>query len=183
VLDFLQALRRETYLWVELGVQSCHETTLARCHTGYTFADVQSALFRLTARGIRVCPHIMLGFPEESEADMLQTVEALQAYPLFGVKLHMLNVMRRTELGRVFQRQPFPMLSQEQYVHTVVRVLEQLAPQIVVHRLTGDGAGAGLLAPQWVRHKLRVLSQIDRELSRRDSWQGKAVAGSPITSM
>lgn len=173
VCDLLAEYQEKTFLWVELGLQSIHPRTLQQLHVSYDFQDFAEAMERLKERSIPVCVHAILGLPGESLLDMHQTVETLTRFPLFGIKLHMLHVIRGTRLGNLYEQTPFPLLSLEEYVPLVVDLLEKIPPEIVIHRITGDGPKDITLAPRWTFHKLKVLSEIDRELKIRDSWQGK----------
>ena len=106
-----------------------------------------------------------------------QSVETVCRERPFGLKLHMLHVLTGTRLGVEYEQNPFPLLTMEEYVPLVADLLEIIPPEVVIHRLTGDGPKALTLAPRWTFHKLKVLSEIDRELRLRDSWQGKYAAG------
>ena len=175
IIELLEEFNHRTHLWVELGVQSCHNQILERFHTGYTFQDIDRALRTLAAHGIRSCPHIILGLPGETQMDFLKTVQTLVQYPLYGIKLHMFHVLKDSELGKIYRIKPFPVISQTEYIDRLVAALEILPPDVVIHRVTGDGPSDTLLAPNWTRDKLRVLSQIDRVLSERNTWQGSCL--------
>ena len=173
VLNYLEDLNQRTYLWVELGLQSIHDRTMESIGRGHDYAQFLKGLDQLHARGIRVCAHIILGLPGESKAEMLATAQAVAELPLQGVKLHLLHVLRGTPLEIIYQREPFALLTREEYVALVVDILEILPPEMVIHRLTGDGPPEELIGPLWSRKKWEVLNAIDTELERRDTWQGK----------
>ena len=173
VLDYLEELQARTYLWVELGLQSIHEKTLIWLKRGHDYGQFLRGFEQLHSRGIRVCAHIILGLPGESREDMLETARALAGLPLAGVKIHLLHILKGTPLAAIYQDNPFPLLTKEEYVALIADILEILPPQTVIHRLTGDGPPDDLLAPLWSRKKWEVLNAIDAELERRDSWQGK----------
>lgn len=173
VLSYLEELNRRTYLWVELGLQSMHDRTLEWIRRGHNYREFLEGFKKLRERHIRVCAHIILGLPGETRADMLETAKALAELPVQGVKIHLLHVLKRTPLASIYERERFPLLSKEEYVSLVADILEILPPEIIVHRLTGDGPPEQLLAPQWSRKKWEVLNAIDAELECRDSWQGK----------
>lgn len=175
VLDYLEELNQRTYLWVELGLQSIHDRTMESIGRGHDYAQFLKGLEQLRARGIRVCAHIILGLPGESKVEMLATARAVAELPLQGVKLHLLHVLRGTPLEIIYQREPFALLTREEYVALVVDILEILPPEMVIHRLTGDGPPEELIGPLWSRKKWEVLNAIDTELERRDTWQGKKV--------
>jgi radical SAM protein (TIGR01212 family) len=173
VLDYLEDLNQRTYLLVELGLQSSHDRTLEWIGRGHNYAQFLKGLEQLRARGIRVCAHIILGLPGETKAKMIETAQAVAKLPLEGIKIHLLHVLKGTPLATIFQHEPFDLMTKEEYVSLVVDILELLPPEMVIHRLTGDGPPNDLIGPLWSRKKWEVLNAIDAELERRDSWQGK----------
>ncbi|WP_075363768.1 TIGR01212 family radical SAM protein [Desulfosporosinus metallidurans] len=173
VLDYLEELNQRTYLWVELGLQSIHDRTMESIGRGHDYAQFLKGLDQLRARRIRVCAHVILGLPGETKAEMMATAQAVAKLPLQGIKLHLLHVLKGTTLGVNYQREPFALLTREDYVTLVVDSLEILPPEMVIHRLTGDGPPEELIGPLWSRKKWEVLNAIDAELERRDTWQGK----------
>lgn len=173
VLEYLDELNQRTYLWVELGLQTIHEKTLNWIQRGHDYPAFLDGLERLRVRNIRVCAHIILGLPGESRDDMLATAAAVASLPLQGVKLHLLHVLRGTPLAHQYAQTPFPLLSQTEYVELVADILEILPGDMIIQRLTGDGPPEDLVVPLWSRKKWEVLNAIDREMERRESWQGK----------
>ncbi len=173
VCDLLASYQEKTFLWVEMGLQSIHAATMRHMNLQYTFRDFLAAAERLRRRDIPFCVHLIVGLPGEDEQAVRQSVEAVCREKPFGLKLHMLHVLKGTRLGLDYERNPFPLLTLEEYVPLIVNLLEQIPPEVVIHRLTGDGPRESTIAPRWTFHKLKVLSEIDRELKRRDSWQGK----------
>lgn len=173
VLDYLDELNQRTYLWVELGLQSRHDRTMEWIGRGHDYAQFLQGLGQLHTRGIRVCAHIILGLPGETRAEMMETAQAVAKLPLQGIKIHLLHVLRGTPLATIFQNEPFDLMTKEEYVSLVVDILEILPPEVVIHRLTGDGPPDVLIGPLWSRKKWEVLNAIDAELERRESWQGK----------
>jgi len=173
VLDYLEELNQRTYLWVELGLQSSHDRTMEWIGRGHDYAQFLKGLEQLRSRGIRVCAHIILGLPGETKEEMMETAQAVAKLPLEGLKIHLLHVLRGTPLATVFKHEPFDLMTKEEYVSLVVDILEILPPEVVIHRLTGDGPSDDLIGPLWSRKKWEVLNAIDAELERRDSWQGK----------
>ncbi|MDP4127299.1 MAG: TIGR01212 family radical SAM protein [Bacillota bacterium] len=173
VLDYLEELNQRTYLWVELGLQSIHDRTMESIGRGHDYAQFVKGLDQLRARGIRVCAHVILGLPGETKAEMMATGKAVAKLPLQGVKLHLLHVLRGTPLGVMYQHEPFALMTKDEYLSLVVDILEILPPEMVIHRLTGDGPPEELIGPLWSRKKWEVLNAIDAELERRDTWQGK----------
>ncbi len=173
VLAYLRGLNQHTYLWVELGLQTIHERTLALIRRGHDYPTFLRGVQALYEGGIRVCVHIILGLPGEERADMLATARAVAGLPVQGIKLHLLHVLRGTTMANLYNKKSFPLLTKEQYVSLVADILEILPPEMVIHRLTGDGPPDDLIGPLWSRKKWEALNAIDRELTCRDSWQGK----------
>ena len=173
VLDYLEELNQRTYLWVELGLQSIHDRTMEWIKRGHNYAQFLKGLEKLHSRGIRVCVHIILGLPGETKTDILATAQAVAKMPLQGIKIHLLHVLRGTSLATMYQHEPFDLMTKEDYVELVVDILEILPPEVIIHRLTGDGPPNDLIGPLWSRKKWEVLNAIDAELVRRDTWQGK----------
>lgn len=176
-LDLLEEINRRTYLWLELGLQSIHRSTARAMNLGYGWADFAEALGGLRRRGIRVCPHIILGLPGEDYEMMMETARVLASLDIQGIKIHLLHVMRGTRLEATYRQGGFRLLTQEEYVRLVVDILEILPPHVVVHRLTGDSPRETLIGPEWSLKKWEVLNSIDAELLRRDTWQGKFYQG------
>ncbi len=173
VLNYLEELNQRTYLWVELGLQSSHDRTMEWIGRGHNYAQFLKGFQQLHSRGIRFCAHIILGLPGETKAEMMETAQAVAQMPIQGIKIHLLHVLRETPLATLYQREPFALMTKEDYVSLVVDILEILPPEMVIHRLTGDGPPDDLIGPLWSRKKWEVLNAIDAELEQRDTWQGK----------
>ncbi len=172
-LAYLEELSKRTYLTVELGLQTIHEKTaklINRCHTLACFEKMVKALRK---RNINVVVHIINGLPYETEEEMLETITYLNTLDIQGIKIHMLCVLKNTPLAKLYQKKPFHILSREEYVKIVCDQLELLRDDIVVHRLTADPKIEDLIEPHWLIKKFGVLNEIDKELVRRDSYQGK----------
>ncbi len=176
-LNLLEELNQRTYLWLELGLQTIHQSTARAMNLGYTWTDFVQALAGLRKRGIRVCTHIILGLPGEDYRMMMETARALATLDIQGIKIHLLHVMRNTRLEAMYRQGQFELLTREEYVRLVVDILEILPPQIVIHRLTGDSPRETLVGPEWNLKKWEVLNSINAELLRRDTWQGKYYQG------
>ena len=169
VCAVLAEFAAQTDLTVELGVQTVWDETAARCNLCHTYADTEQAVRRLRGMNVQICVHLINGLPGETHAQMVQSARAVGQLGIDAVKLHLLHVLRGTPLAET----DYTCLTQEEYVSVVCDQLEVLPPTVVIQRLTGDGRGEDLIAPDWSRNKRRVLAAIDRELRRRDSWQGK----------
>jgi hypothetical protein len=172
ILELLADYQRRTYFWLELGLQSCHDRTLAWLRRGHDYACFLRAYLAAKQKGLRVCVHLIIGLPGEDRADLLATVRELAALQVDGVKLHLLHVLDGTPLGNLYRQGEIRVLNQAEYVGLVVDVLERLPAATLIHRLTGDGPRDTLLAPLWSLNKWEVLNAIDAELARRGSVQG-----------
>lgn len=168
MLAMLQRLRDESGkdIWIELGLQSIHEATAERIHRGYPLAVFDNAYHRLKAAGFTVIVHVILGFPWETEDNMLATIRNLSALNphLDGIKLQLLHVLRGTELGHMYEAESFRTLSLDEYCALVVKCLRLLPPDTVIHRITGDGPKRLLLAPLWSADKKKVLNTLNRAI-------------------
>ena len=171
----LRELSERTVLTVELGLQTAHDRTASAINRGHTYTDFLEGYTRLRGGAPKalVCIHLILGLPDETEADMLETVHRVAELEPHQVKLHLLHVLRGTALGELYGAGKYTPMEQDAYVETVVKALELLPPKTVIARLTGDGAAEDLLAPMWSRRKREVLNAIDKRLAALDTWQGK----------
>ncbi len=173
VLDVLEALAQETYLWVEYGLQSMHDTTLNLINRGHGLSEFLDAVLRTKKRkGIKLCVHVILGLPGESKEEMLETAKMLSALHVNGVKIHSAHVLKGTRLEEMYLQGEYQVLELPEYVEIVCDFLEYLSPEIVIHRLIGDAPRSRYVAPEWCLHKSEALRQIDLELERRNSFQG-----------
>ena len=172
-LQYLSDLNKRTFLTVELGLQTIHEKTtklINRCHDLKCF---EIMVKQLQERDIFVVAHIINGLPYETKEDMLETAKYLNKIGIDGIKIHMLSVIKNTPLAQMYKQKPFPLLTEAEYVNIVCDQLENLKPEIVIQRLTGDPLAEDLIAPKWLTKKVTVLNDIDKELLRRNSYQGK----------
>lgn len=171
-LDLLGTYARQTYFWLELGLQSSLNRTLSLLNRGHSVQDFRQAAQGCRERGIRICAHIILGLPGETRDDMVQTAHLLNELGISGVKLHLLHVMKGTPLAELHGKGKVPLLDRDEYVGLVCDFLERLNPDMAIQRLTGDGGHEHLVAPLWSLKKFEVLNAIDYELERRNSRQG-----------
>ena len=170
--DYLAELSRETYLTVELGLQTIHDGTAALINRCHTYSDFLRGYEMLEKRGINVCVHIINGLPSETREMMLATAEELGRLRPHAVKIHLLHIIRGTVLAEMFERGEFAEMSMEDYIDTVCDQLERLHPDTLIERLTGDGDRKTLIAPLWSKDKKSVLNGIDNEMRRRNTVQG-----------
>lgn len=176
VLELLGDLSSQTYLWLEIGLESMYDRTLTWVNRGHHLSDYLDAVDRAKARRLRICTHLILGFPGESRADILATPALLNRLGIDGVKLHNLHVVKNTPLERYYQLGQVPLFSRAQYVNLAVDFLERLDTKIVVHRLSGETYRAITVAPDWSIDKIGVHNAIFHTLEERDTWQGKFVS-------
>lgn len=172
-LEYLDELNKKTFLTIELGLQTIHENTtklINRCHDLKCFEDIVK---KLQAKNIFVVAHVINGLPYETKNMMIETIKYLDKINVDGIKIHMLSVLNDTPLATLYNKKPFKLLSKEEYVNIVCDQLEYLNPNIVIERLTGDPMISDLIGPDWLIKKISVLNDIDKELAKRNSWQGK----------
>jgi len=156
-----------------MGLQTIHESTSRLINRAHDTECYHDAVRRLRRHGIRVCTHIIYGLPGEDSDMMMATARAVAAMDVQGIKIHLLHLMRKTPMVRQWREGLVRFLEMDEYVKLVVDTLEILPPEMVVHRLTGDAPRELLIGPMWSLKKWEVLNAIDRELERRDTWQGK----------
>lgn len=173
IIDLLAELNRIKPVWVELGLQTMHRDTAAFIRRGYPLSVFEDAVKRLRAAGIEVITHVILGLPGEDRERMLDTIRYLNTQDIQGIKLQLLHILKRTDLAVLYEQEPFPVLSLEEYVQLILSCVEILRPDIVIHRLTGDGPKNLLIAPEWSSSKRHVLNTIHHAFRLKDTWQGK----------
>ncbi|MBR2833883.1 MAG: TIGR01212 family radical SAM protein [Bacilli bacterium] len=172
-LEYLEKLNKKTFLTIELGLQTIHEKTtklINRCHDLKCFDDMVK---KLHSKNIFVVAHIINGLPFETKEMMIKTVKHLNKIKIDGIKIHMLSILKDTPLESFYKEKPFHILSKEEYVDIVCEQLENLDPKIVIQRLTADPKQEDLIEPKWLIKKVQVLNDIDKEMKKRDSYQGK----------
>lgn len=172
-LDYLEELNKRTFLTIELGLQTTNEKTsklINRCHT---LKEFENMVKRLRKRNINVVVHIINGLPYETETDMLNTIRYLNKLDIQGIKIHMLCIIKDTPLETLYQKEKFHILTKEEYIDIVIKQLELLREDIVIHRITSDPDKNSLIEPTWLLKKFCLLNDIDKEMVKRDTYQGK----------
>jgi radical SAM protein (TIGR01212 family) len=172
VLDYLTELNKQTNLTIELGLQTIHEETsklINRCHTLNQF---EKMVKKLQERNIEVVAHIINGLPYETKEMMIETAKYLNRLNINGIKIHMLNITKNTPLALLYKEKPFKVLTKEEYIDIVIKQLEYLNPNIVIHRITSDPDPKELIEPSWLLKKFCVLNDIDKEMKKRNTYQG-----------
>ena len=175
VLDYLTELNKRTFLIVELGLQSMHEDTLKFIRRGHDLKNFEDAVKKLKERNIFVVVHIINGLPYETKEMMVETVKYLNTLGIDGIKIHMLYISKDTPLALIYKERPFSLLTKEEYIDIVCEQLEYLDPKIVIMRITGDPIKEELIAPTWLVKKFCVLNDIDKEMKKRDIYQGDKI--------
>ena len=175
VLDYLEDLNNRTDLIVELGLQTIHESTSKLINRGHTLDQFEEAVLELRKRNINVVVHIINGLPFETKEMMFDTVKYLNKLDIQGIKIHMLFILKDTPILNLYNTTNFHILSKEEYIDIVINQLELLRPEIVIHRITGDPIKELLIEPTWLLKKFSVLDDIDKEMVKRDSYQGKRI--------
>jgi len=173
VLDLLQGYAENFMIWLEYGLQSAHDATLALINRGHDFNCFKNAVEATKNRGIKICAHVILGLPNEDKKQMLETAKIISAMGIDGIKIHLLYVIKGTELERMYRQGSYRCLEQREYVEAVCDFLELLPEDMIIQRLTGDPHPEELVAPMWSRKKSETLSLIKKTLEKRDSRQGK----------
>jgi len=172
-LDYLEQLSKKTYLTIELGLQTIHDKTSKLINRGHDLKCFEKMLKKLRNKNINVVVHIINGLPYETKEMMLETVNYLSTQDIQGIKIHMLHILKNTALAKLYEKEKFHVLTREEYVDIICDQLELLREDIVIHRVTGDPNPNDLIEPSWLIKKFGVLNEIDKELVKRDSYQGK----------
>ncbi len=174
-LDYLEELNKKTFLNVELGLQTIHEKTNKLINRKETLEEFEKMVKKLRSRGINVIVHIINGLPYETKEMMLETIKYVNKLDIQGIKIHMLHILKNTKLAELYQKEKFHILTKEEYVNIVCDQLELLRKEIVINRITGDPNPNELIEPQWLIKKFGVLNEIDKEMVRRNAYQGDRV--------
>ena len=171
-LDYLEELNKKTYLTIELGLQTIHDKTsklINRCHD---MDEFDKMVRELRKRHIDVVVHIINGLPYETEEMMLKTVKHLNTLDIQGIKIHMLHIIKDTEMANLYLKEKFHILNKEEYIDIIIKQLELLNPKIVINRITSDPDKDNLLEPTWLLDKCQLLNDIDKEMKKRNTYQG-----------
>lgn len=177
VLELLERLNRIKPVWIELGLQTIHEESSRFIRRGYRLETFDKAVCDLRRIGVTVIVHVILFLPGETEEMMLETVEHLNRRDIQGIKLQLLHVLEGTDLAGFYRDHPFHVPDMEEYIRVLGRCVSRLRPDIVIHRLTGDGPKDLLIAPLWTGAKRTVLNRLNQYLKEKDLWQGKEYYG------
>lgn len=173
VIDLLYRLNQIKPVWVELGLQSIHESTAAFIRRGYDLSCFETALTKLKSIGVLTIVHAIIGLPFETEDMIIETIDYLAHKKIDGIKLQLLHILKYTELADLYNDNFFKALSLEEYTDIVVRCIEHLPANMVIHRITGDGPKNILIAPTWSLNKKLVLNTINKKLKQKNTYQGR----------
>ena len=171
VIDLIRELNKKKPVWIELGLQTIHEETAKFIRRGYKLPVFDKAVEKLSGLGVQIIVHLILGLPGETQEDMLETVKYVCSKKITGVKLQLLHVLKGT--GLVNYLATMKILTMEEYTDLVIKCMEYIPQNIVIHRITGDGPKGTLLAPMWSRDKKTVINTINHKMKEMDTWQGK----------
>ena len=177
ILRMLARLRAKKPVFVELGLQTIHDNTAQYIRRGYPLSVFDDAVQKLHVLEIEVIAHQILGLPGETAEMMAETTRHLGSVHVDGVKLHLLHILRGTDLAREYADGRIQMLELDAYIDILEQCLAVLPPKVVIHRLTGDGAKRDLIAPLWSADKKRVLSAIQKRFEQDGVMQGSALRG------
>ncbi len=179
LLDYLAELSRKMYVMVEFGLESHLDKTLETINRGHSFAESVWALEQTAIREINNCAHLILGLPGENRNDWLEQARVISQLPVDNLKLHQLQIHRKTLLERQYERNPekFPMFTVEEYMELVVDYLELLNPKIVVERFVSQAPDEMLIAPKWGLKNFEFVAKVEKRLAERDTWQGRLFEG------
>ena len=173
VLELLSRLNKKKPVWVELGLQTIHESSANFIRRGYSLDVFEKAVYDLKNAGISVIVHTILCLPNETTKHMLETISYLNKLPINGIKLQLLHVLKETDLAKVYEDTPFYLPTLEEYLELLGTLISNLREDIVIHRQTGDGPKSLLIAPTWTGNKRLVLNSIQQYFKQADIWQGK----------
>lgn len=172
VIEYLKDLSKRTYLTLEIGLQTIHDKSAKFLRRGYNYSYFLKILKKLNDANINVVLHLIIGIPNETKKDMIETIDAVSKLNIDGVKLHLMHIIKNTDLQKIYEKEKFKTFEQEEYISFICDLIEKLNPNITIHRLTGDGSKETLIEPWWSLNKRAVLNGIDKELKLRDSYQG-----------
>lgn len=173
VLELICELNKIKPVWIELGLQTIHEATAIWIRRGYRLDVFEDTVKKLRKNGITVIIHTIIGLPGESEDDVIDTIKYLNTLRIDGIKLQLLHVLKNTDLAAEYEQGLYKALEFEEYINILIKCLEHISPEIIIHRVTGDGPGRLMLAPMWSTKKRVVLNTLHSEMKKRESYQGK----------
>lgn len=175
IVDYLYELSLKTDLYIELGLQTIHDSTASFINRGHDYATFIEGLNKLRAKNLEVCVHIINGLPYETKEMMLETAKTVGQLDIQALKIHSLFILKDTKLNEIYQKEKFPLLSREEYIELVAEQLRYINENIVIERLTGDAPINDLVEPQWSIKKVTILNDIDKLMKDKDIYQGDLI--------
>ncbi len=172
-LDLIASYNKTKEVWLEFGLQSANDKTLKIINRGHDYKCFENAYLKAKERNINVCVHVILGLMNETYDDIMYTAKKLAKLNIDGIKFHMLCVLKNTPLEKVYNKNKFRLLSEDEYIDLVCDFLEVLPPKTTIHRIAGNGLNKLLIEPKWIMNKFETLNKIDKMLEKRNSFQGK----------
>lgn len=173
MINYLNEISRIKPIWIELGLQTSNDKTEKYLNRCYSFIDFKNTLLELNKTNIKTCVHIINGLPFENESIMLQTIKDINHLPFHAIKIHMLHILKGTQMEKIYQDTKFHLLTRDEYITIVVKQLELLKEDVVIARLTSDPLENDLLEPKWLINKTTILNDIDKLMVKKDTYQGK----------
>lgn len=172
-IELLKEINSIKPVWIELGLQTINDATAGYIRRGYPLSVFENTVSRLNTAGIPIIVHMIIGLPNETYKDYMNCAKYLSGLQINGVKLQLLHVLKNTDLAKDYENQIFFEMTLDEYVKTIVDIIEILPPELVIHRITGDGPRNLLIAPLWSADKKNVLNRITKEFKIRNTFQGK----------
>ncbi len=180
VIEYLKEINNIKDVWIELGLQTIHEKTSLLINRGHTYQEFVDGVTKLRIANLMVCVHIMNSLPYETKEMMLDTIKEVVKLDIQAIKIHMLYIVENTTLANEYKKNPFALLSRDQYIELVVEQLRNIPEHIIIERLTGDGKIDDLIAPLWSIKKVTILNDIDKQMVATNSYQGCDITKGPI---
>lgn len=172
VIELLCEINKKTFMWVELGLQTIHEKTAADMNLCYTIEDYDKSVKKLLANNIMTVTHLILGLPGETREMMFQSVKYVCNKNIFGLKLHMFNLVKGSQMEKLYPNYT-SFKTMDEYIELLISLLEIIPPEIVLHRISGDAPRSTLILPEWSYQKRTILNNIHKSMRKKNTWQGK----------
>lgn len=173
IVDYLNSLTSKLEIWLEIGIQSSNEESLKFMNKGESFKEIKENLKLLDNTNIKVCLHIINGMPNESEEDMLKTIDDINTLRYHAVKFHMLEILKGTKLAMIYEAKPFHVLTRDEYLNILIKQLEKIPADKIIERINGDAQKDELIEPKWITNKTDFRNQLDLKMVELDTYQGK----------
>lgn len=171
-LDLIASYNKTKEVWLEFGLQSANDRTLKMINRGHDYKCFENAYLKAKERNINVCVHVILGLMNETYEDIMHTAKTLAKLNVDGIKFHMLCILKNTPLEKMYNKNNFKLLNEDEYINLVCDFLEVLPPKTTIHRIAGNGLNKLLIEPKWIMNKFETLNKIDKTLEKRNSYQG-----------